>query len=161
MSIELSQVLTHLVGFLVALFILKKYAWKPILKVLDDRRQKIADDFADIEERKQKADVLFAEYEDRLRKIEEEARRRINEAVLEGQKVAAEIKQQAQDEARRVAARAQADIVREHEKARVELKEEMVNLTLGATERLLREKLDPAQHRKLVERFLAEVETAA
>lgn len=161
MSIELSQVLTHLVGFLVALFILKKYAWKPVLEVLDLRRQKIADEFAEIEAQKQKADVLFAEYESRLRTIEDEARRRINEAVLEGQKVAAEIKHQAQEDARKATLRAQADIEREHEKARVQLKEEMVNLTLGATERLLREKLDPAAHRKLVERFLDEVETAA
>jgi F-type H+-transporting ATPase subunit b len=161
MNIEFSQVLTQLLGFLVAFFILKKYAWKPILQVLDDRRQKIADEFAGIEAQKQKADLLFAEYEERLRKIEDEARARINEAVVEGQKVAAEIKGQAQEEAKRIMLRAQADIEREVAKARVLLKEEMVGLTLGATERLLREKLDPAGHRKLVERFLNEVETAA
>lgn len=161
MSIEWSQVLTHLVGFLVAFFILKAYAWKPILKVLDDRRQKIVSEFKDIEDQKQKTDQLFAEYEARLSKIEDEARRRIQEAVAEGQKLAGEIKQHAQDEARKITERAQADIVRELAKARVQLKEEMVSLTLGATERLLREKLDPAGHRKLVERFLSEVESAA
>jgi F-type H+-transporting ATPase subunit b len=161
MSIEWSQVLTHLVGFLVALFILKAYAWKPILKVLDDRREKIAAEFADIEEQKQKTDQLFAEYEDRLRKIEDEARRRIQEAVSEGQQMAGEIKLHAQEEARRITARAQADIERELDKARVLLKQEMVGLTLGATERLLREKLDPAAHRQMVERFLGEVESAA
>lgn len=161
MSIEWSQVLTHLVGFLVAFIILKAYAWKPILKVLDDRRAKIAGEFAGIEEQKQKTEALFAEYEQRLSKIEDEARRRIQDAVAEGQKVASEIKQQAQDEARRINERAGADIERELAKARVQLKEEMIGLTLGATERLLREKLDPAGHRKIVERFLSEVESAA
>ena len=160
MSIEISQVLTHLVGFLVAFFILKTYAWKPILKVLDDRRQKIVDEFAELEEQKQKTDLLFAEYEDRLRTIEEEARRRIQQAVSEGQQMAGEIKQQAQEDARRITARAEADIERELAKARVLLKEEMIGLTLGATERLLREKLDAGAHRKLVERFLSEVEAA-
>lgn len=161
MHIEWSQVLTHLVGFLVAFFILKAYAWKPILKVLDDRRQRIADEFKDIEEQKHRADQLFAEYEERLSKIEDQARGRIQEAVAEGQRVAGEIRQSAQDEARRVMERAQADIARELAKARVQLKEEMVGLTLGATERLLREKLDGPGHRKLVERFLSEVEHAA
>lgn len=161
MNIEISQVLTHVLGFLVALFILKRYAWKPMLKVLDDRKQKIADEFKEIETQKQKTDQLFAEYEARLSKIEDEARRRIQEAVVEGQKVAGEIRQQAQEEARKITGRAQADIERELAKARVQLKEEMVGLTLGATERLLREKLDPAGHRKMVERFLTEVENAA
>lgn len=161
MNIELSQVLTHLVGFLVALFILKRYAWKPILQVLDDRRQKITDEFAEIESQRQKTDLLFAEYETKLREIEDQARARINEAVVEGQKVAGEIKLHAQEEARRITARAQSDLERELAKARVQLKEEMVGLTLGATERLLREKLDPASHRKMVERFLSEVESAA
>lgn len=161
MSIEIGQVLTHLVGFLVAFVILKAYAWKPILKVLDDRRERISSEFADIEDQKRKTEQLFAQYEERLSKIEDEARSRIQNAVTEGQKVASEIKQQAQEEARRITERAQADIVRELAKARVQMKEEMVGLTLGATERLLREKLDAAGHRKMVERFLSEVESAA
>lgn len=161
MNLEISQILTHLVGFLAAFFILKRYAWKPILKVLDDRRQKITDEFAQIEAQKQRTDLVFAEVEERLRKIEDEARKRINEAVLEGEKVAGEIKLHAQEEARRIRARAESDIERELDKARAQLKEELVGLTLGATERLLREKLDPAAHRKMVERFLSEVETAA
>ncbi len=81
--------------------------------------------------------------------------------MAEGQQVASEIRKNAQDEARRITERAGADIERELAKARVQLKEEMIGLTLGATERLLREKLDPAGHRKIVERFLSEVESAA
>ena len=65
------------------------------------------------------------------------------------------------DVQRRQLERAKADIEREHQKARAALKEEMVALTLSATERLLHEKLDLQAHRKMVERFLNEVESAA
>jgi F-type H+-transporting ATPase subunit b len=159
MSIEISQVLTHLVGFLIALFILKKYAWGPVLQMLDDRRQKIADEFADIETQKQQTEALLREYEERLRKIEDEARARINEAVTEGQKVAAEIKATAQEDAKRITARAKSELERDVDRARAQLKEDMVTMTLGATERLLHEKFDETANRKLIERFLTEVES--
>ena len=161
MNIEYSQLLTHIVGFLIALFILRKYAWQPILKVLDDRRQRIVDEFARIEAQKQEAEELLTEYEDRLRGIEEEARARINEAVAEGQKVAAQIKSDAQEDARRITTRAKEELARDVERARTQLKQDLVGMTIGATERLLREKLDSESNRKLVERFLSEVETAA
>ena len=159
MLIEYSQVLTHVVGFLIALFVLKKFAWKPILQMLDDRRQKIADEFADIEAQKTKTGALLKEYEDRLQKIEDEARARMTASVAEGQKIAAQVKADAQVEARGILTRAQADLERDVEKARAELKESMVAMTLGATEKLLRERLDKSANRKLIEQFLNEVET--
>jgi F-type H+-transporting ATPase subunit b len=159
MSIEISQVLTHLVGFLIAFFILKKYAWKPVLQMLDDRRQKIADEFANIETRKQETEALLRDYEERLRKIEDEARARMNEAIAEGQQVAAQIKADAQEDAKRITARAKSELERDVDRARAQLKEDMVTMTLGATERLLHEKFDESANRKLIERFLSEAET--
>ena len=161
MQIEISQLLTHIVGFLVALAILRRYAWKPILGVLDERRQKIADEFAGIEAKKADAEKLLQDYEERLRKIEEEARARLNEAVTEGQAVAAQIKADAQEDARKIVARAKSELARDVAQARSQLKADMVAMTIGATERLLREKLDTEQHRKMVTRFLDEVEAVA
>jgi F-type H+-transporting ATPase subunit b len=161
MHIEYQQLLTHAVGFLIAFFILKKYAWKPILKLLDDRRQKIADEFSGIEAKKQEAEALLLEYETRLKKIEEEARARLNESVAEGQKIAAEIKADAQQEARGIISRAKSELERDVQKARAQLKQDLVGMTLNATERLLRERVDEKANRKLIERFLDEVETAA
>jgi F-type H+-transporting ATPase subunit b len=161
MNIEIQQILTHMVGFLITLWILKRYAWKPMLNLLDERRQKIADEFASIEAKKQETEALLREYEDRLRKIEDEARTRLNAAVVEGQQVAAQIKADAQGEARRITARAKDELARDVERARAQLKEDMVNMTVGATEMLLREKLDARAHRKMIDRFLTEVESLA
>ena len=158
MNFEIQQILTHMVGFLIALFVLKKFAWLPVLQMLDDRRQKIVDEFANIEAQKKKTEALLKEYEDRLRTIEDEARTKMNASVAEGQKIAAQVKADAQEEARGIVTRAQADIERDVEKAKAELKETMVAMTMSATEKLLHERLDEAANRKLVERFLNEVE---
>jgi F-type H+-transporting ATPase subunit b len=161
MKIEISQLLTHAVGFLIVFWVLKKFAWKPILQMLDDRRQKIADEFSRIETKKQETEALLLEYETRLKKIEEEARAKLNESVAEGQKIAAEIKADAQEEARSIISRAKSELERDVVKARAQLKQDLVGMTLNATERLLREKIDDKANRKLIERFLDEVETAA
>lgn len=161
MHIEISQILTHMVGFLIALAILAKFAWKPILSVLDERRQKIAQEFKGIEDKKADAENMLQEYEQRLRKIEEEARAKLTEAVQEGQQVAARIKADAQEESRKIVSRAKSELARDVAQARSQLKADMVGMTVSATERLLREKLDTEAHRKLVTRFLDEVEAMA
>lgn len=161
MKPEIPQILTQIVGFLIALWILSRYAWKPLLGVLDERRQKIADEFAGIENKKAEAEKLLANYEERLRKIEEEARARLNEAVAEGQKVAAHIKADAQEDARKIVARAKSELERDVAAARAQLKQDMVAMTLSAAERLLHEKLDAGAHQKMINRFLDEVETVA
>jgi len=161
MNIEYSQILTHLVGFLIALAILAKFAWKPILTMLDERREKIATEFHSIESRKAEAENMLVEYEQRLRKIEEEARLKLNEAVQEGQKVAGQIKADAQEEARKIVSKAKSELARDVAQARSQLKADMVSMTISATERLLREKLDTDANRKLVTRFLDEVEAVA
>ena len=96
-------------------------------------------------------------YEQELRGIETQARERILEAVVEGQKVAAEIKAQAQREAVERGARADDDIAREREKAKELLKEQMIHLAMRSAEKILRQKLDDASQRKLVGEFIDEV----
>ena len=158
MELRLDVLITQIVGFLIVLWILKRYAWKPVLGMLEARRQRIADEIAASERLRKEAEALKAEFENQLRTIENQARQRIQEAVAEGQKVAEEIRATAQREARQTAERAQANIDMELKKARVEFRNEMVTLALGAAEKLLQERLDPKEHGRQVERFLDDLE---
>ena len=90
-SLEWQQILTHIVGFVIALFILKKFAWKPLLGMIDERRQKIQSDFDKAKEELESAEKLHAEYDERMREADAEARQKIQEAVREGQGVAVQI----------------------------------------------------------------------
>ena len=81
---------------------------------------------------------------------------KIQEAVAEGQKLAAEIKADAQAQARARLERADAEIAGERAKAQKALQEDMARLAVGGAERILRKKLDEAEQRRLIGEFIAE-----
>ena len=158
--IDIPQVATQILGFLLLLWGLRKWAWGPVLGMLEARRQKIAGAFEDADRRKSEALELKARYEQDLRGIEAQARQRIQQAVTEGQKVAAEIKAQAHVEAQQRVARAEGEIEREREKAKELLKEHIISLAVRSAEKILRENLDDKAQRKLAAEFIDEVGAA-
>ena len=86
-----------------------------------------------------------------------ERRQKLIEAVEEGKKVAAELKAAAQEEAKQLQAKAKADLEREVAKAKVQLRDDMVAITMGATERILNEQLDDPKQRELIGRYIEEL----
>jgi len=154
--IDIKQVATQILGFLILLWGLRRWAWGPVLGMLETRRQKIAGAFAEAERKQAEALELKARYEQDLRGIEAQARERIQQAVGEGQKVAAEIKSQATTEAQERLARAQDEILREREKAKEVLKQQIVSLALRSAEKILQRNLDDPAQRKLAGEFIDE-----
>ena len=155
--IDWRMVGTQILGFLLLLWGLSKWAWGPLTAQLEVRRQKIAGEFAEAEKRQKDADALKAKLEQDLRGIEAQARARLQEAVAEGQKVAAEIRSQAQQNAQDRLERAEDEMAREREKAKELLKEQVIGLSLMTAEKILRTKLDEPAQRKLASEFIDEV----
>jgi ATP synthase, F0 subunit b len=156
--IDIRLVLTQILGFLILVWILGRYAWGPVVAQLEARRSRIAAEFDEAARRQREADALKAKYEQDLRGAESQARQRMLEAVAEGQRVAAEIKAQAQADATARIARAGEEIVHDQEKARQLLKQQVAALSIRTAEKILRAKLDEPGQRELVERFIDEVE---
>lgn len=159
-SIEWQQLLTHTLGFLITLWVLKKFAWGPLLALLEERRQKIIDEFDNIEKEKETTETLKVEYENKLKNIEAERRQKIAEAANEANKMASDIKMSAQIEARGIVSRTNEQLERDIASAKVQLKEDMVSITLAAAEKILHEKLDEAKERQLVSGFIDGIEKA-
>lgn len=157
---DLPQLLTHAVGFLITLWLLKKFAWVPLLNLMEDRRNKIRDEFETIENEKLRVDQLTADYEGKLKDIDAERRAKLVEAVDEGKKIAEEIKAEARDDAQKTVEKAKEDLKRDVAKAKVQLKNDMVAMTIAAAEKLVGEKLDDAKHRELVGNFIDNLEKA-
>ena len=155
--IDVGQVFTQIFGFLVMVWILRRYAWGPLMAKLDERRDAIAGEFNEADRLKAEANELKGKYEAELRTIDAQAREKIQDAVTEGQKVAAEIKSQAQKEAQSRISRAADEIEREREKAKETLKTQVVELSMRTAEKILRQKLDDPTQRKLVGDFIDEV----
>jgi F-type H+-transporting ATPase subunit b len=155
--VDVPQVLTQILGFLLMVWILRRYAWGPVIGMLEARREKIAGEFKEGERLKAEAMGLKARYDAELKTIDAQARQRITEAVAEGQKVAGEIRTQAQAEAAARLERAADEIVREREKAKEVLKHQVIDLSLRTAEKILRQKLDDPAQRKLAGEFIDEV----
>lgn len=158
--IDIPQVITQILGFLLLVWLLRKYAWGPVLNLLEARRQNIASQFQQAERAQADAEQLRLKYEQDLRGIDAQARVKIQEAVAEGQRVAGEIKAQAQREATLRIERADEEIVREREKAKELVKEQVIRLSMRTAEKILRQKLDGPGQRQLVGEFIDEVGAA-
>jgi F-type H+-transporting ATPase subunit b len=155
---KLQEVLTQAFGFLIVFLVLKKFAWGPLLGLLDERKETIAGEFRKVEKKQAELEAKTADYDHRISAIEDEARERIRDAVKEGERLAGEIQARAREDAKEILEKAKRTVELEIAQAKVELKEEIVALTITATEKIIKERMDDAKHRQLIDEFLASVE---
>jgi len=158
MNVSIQEILTQAFGFVILFFILKKYAWKPILELLETRRTKISSSFDEIESTKKELEQLKVDYTDRITHIEEESRSKLQAAVQEGKHVAREIQDSARKQAKEVLEKAKSDLELESAKARATLRKEMALLVSFATERLVKEKLTDKKDEETILQFIKELE---
>ena len=158
MDFNLQLFISHTFGFLITLWILKKYAWGTVLDLLEERREKIKSEFQNIEDGHAEVAKLTAEYEAKLASIDDERRAKITEAVTQAKTIADEIKTTANKEAKVIADKAKSEIERDVAKAKVQLKDDMVTITVKAASKIINEKLDDNKHRELIANFIDGVE---
>lgn len=158
LDLNLGLIVTQILGFIIALWILKLFAWGPLLKMLDDRKKKISGDIDEGERIKADARKLLDDYNAKLRNIDVEARTKIQEAVLDGSRIAAEMREQAREEARQILERSREELARDVVKAKVELRDAVVGMAVRASEKIISTRLNEAEQRRLLDDFLREVD---
>lgn len=155
---DLQQVISQAVSFLILLFLLKRFAWKPLLAMLDQRRARIEEDLRHVAQQKDELDRLQQEYSKRLGAIEAEARTKIQQAVLEGKRISMEIQDQARSQGLALVEKSKETIELELAKAKVTLRDQLAAIAVGAVERILSEKLDSEKDKRLVDSVLEQLE---
>lgn len=144
-NIKLGEVFVQLIAFVIVFWTLKLLAWKPLLKALEGRRERIKSEFDKIEEAQKEIDSLKAEYHAHLQKIDEEARGKIQQAIEEGRRIAREIQEKARAESQATFEKTQENLEIEIAKARKELRMEIADLAVRVSERVLKEKMSDAK----------------
>lgn len=152
-----AQVAAQAICFIIFFWVLRRYAWGPVLQFLEERRDRIKGQFDEVEELKRQTQTQQAELKQRLDKIEDEARKRVQEAVMEGRKSAEAIAERARADATEIRAHAKMMCEIEFAKAMQQVKDDVVRMTITVAERLMREKMDDARHRQMVSGFLDEL----
>ncbi len=153
-----NEIVAQIITFLILLFLMKRFMWKPFLGILDKRRELVASEFKKIDDTKAEVEKLKAGYENKLSSIETQAKEMFRLTVEEGKKAAEEIRQSAREESEKIFAKAQESIKAEVAKAEEELKNRMVNLTIDVASKVIEEKLTVENDRAIVENFIKEME---
>jgi F-type H+-transporting ATPase subunit b len=147
-----------LLAFGASMLVLRKFAWPKISEILDQRQELINDSITSAERTRSDADKVLAEYRQRLTEAREQA-----DEILERARKAAETTESQAVEAGRekreeLVEAARRDIEAETRRALDEIRREVADLTVLATERVTRKTLDDQAHRELVEDALREVD---
>lgn len=143
--------------FLLLLFVLAKFAWQPLLKMLKDREELIRSSLEDAEKAQTELAKLNAEGE----KIINKARAEAQEILTQGKAAAAKMKEEtlndAKEKAKSIAVEAEKQIQIEKEKAIAEIKGEVVNLSLSVAEKLIKKNLSAEDNKALIDESLSHV----
>ena len=146
-------------SFLVVLFILGKFAWKPIMKALDDREQTIADALNEAEKAREEIASMKSQNEELMREAREEREVLLREARDIRDKEIADAKAKAKTEADAMLTRAREDIRNEKLAAIGELKTYVADLSVEMAERILKSELnDSSAQKALVQQMLKEAD---
>lgn len=158
MKTMLAEVVTHLLAFAIFVWILKRFAWKPLLSVLDKRREHIENNINEAEEAKKRALETEEEYKAQLAQADDDVQKRLNEAANEGKELAAKIREDATQRAGDIVKRGRMELEVERNRAQRQLQKEVARLTVASVDQLLRDGLDAQMQRKLIGHMLDQVE---
>ncbi len=157
----LGLMLWTLIAFGITYYVLSKLAFPRIADALDKRRKAIDESIEAATRTKREADELLEEYRARLK----EAREQADDIVARSRKAADSFSDQAKADAKRdreeLMEATRRDIEAETQRALTEIRKEVADLTLIATEKVTRKSLDDDDHRRLIEDALSEVDFSA
>ena len=157
-SPDVGLMIWTLLAFLVALFVLRKYAWPAITEALDKRQRAIEESIETAERARADAAALLEEYRQRLR----EARAQADEIVARARKAGEVHERETLEEAKvrreELLEQTRRDIEAETRRAIQEIRAEVADLTIMATEKVTRKALDADDQLRLVEEALGELD---
>lgn len=159
LGINLPVLLTQVVTFVILLFLLRLVAYKPIMKMLDERSHRVKESMEQVEAMKEHTASSGEEIKKQLVAAGKEGQERIARAIKTGEEVKQKAQEEAKEEAEALIARARTEIQRERDEVIGELREEFADLTVLAAEKVIDCSLDKESHRKLINKVLEESTT--
>ena len=159
LGVHLPSLLVYLVNFLLVLGLLFAFAFKPILRLMDQRADRIRESLEASERAREEAATSQAAVEEQLVEARREAQRIMDQAREAAERYRAEEMERARAEAETFVARAQSDIQRERDAAIEEVRSNFSDLALTAAERVVRRSLDRQAHEDLITQVLEEGES--
>ena len=154
-TIEPGLIIWTWIVFGVLFLLLRKYAWPPIVRLTEEREQKIAAQLGDAERLNREAQAALDEHKKLLAGAKDEALALINEAKGIAHKEREQLLAKAQEEHEQILERARREIEAERDRALSEMRREAVELSLAAAAKLIEQRLDSTADREIVEEYIS------
>jgi len=159
LGISLPTLLTQVITFIILLVVLRFVAYKPIMRMLDERSRRIKESMDQAESIKEQSARTQEEVKKQLEGASREGQERIARALKAGEEVKQKAQEDAKKEAETLVNRARAEIQRERDDAITEVRREFADLTVLAAGKVIEKTLDKEKHRELIEKVLEESST--
>ena len=159
LGINLPTLLAQIINFAILLGLLYLVAYKPIMRMLDERSRKVKESMEQTELIKQQAEHAEEEVKKQLEAAGKEGMEIIARAMRSGEEMRQKSVQDAKKDAESLITQARAEIQRERDGAIDELRKEFADLTIMAAEKVIDKSLDKQTHRQLIDKVLEESST--
>lgn len=160
-GVDWPHLAAQVISFSIVCFLLRRFAYKPVLRILDQRRQQIAQDVADREKIRGELEHAEAERRRIMRQAEAKATRVIEEAHAAAARLLEQEIQKAITTAEQVIARAREAALLEHDRMLRDLKREVGSLVIEATATITRKTLSIEDQRRMAEETIKSLARAA
>ena len=153
--------IAQLLIFLVMLGVLYRFAWGPLLRILNERRARIAQGVEATQRAMQELEAAEREREAKLEEARKEAQAMLDRITKQAEDLRKELEAKAREQAEALLVKARAEINQEREKAVQDLRSQVADLAVLAASRIIGESLDAKKHRDLIDRAIEEAEIRA
>ena len=156
LGINWGVLITQIVTFVILLVLLRLFAYKPLMRMMDERSKRVKDSMEQAEAVKQQSAKAEEELKKQLEQASREGQERINRAIKAGE----ELKQKAEEEAKRetekLIVKARTEIKQERDAAVADVRREFADLTVLAAGKVIEKSLDKEEHKEIIEKVLEE-----
>lgn len=160
LGIDPKVLASAITGFLLLWAFLARYLFRPILGLIEAREQDIKSAYENADRAKAEAQAMKEELEQRIAEIDAEARAKIQAAINEAQNTKDQILAEARAKYDEIIRKGQEDLAREKDKTLTQLREEIVNLAIGAAEKLIGDSLNESKHRAMINEIIDGIATS-
>jgi len=156
LGVNLPTLVAQIVNVVILLGLLYLVAYKPVMRMLDERSRRVKESMEQTDAIKEQAARAEEEVKKQLEAASREGQERIAQAIQIGEDVKQKAQQEARQEAETLISRGRTEIQRERDEAIDELRKEVADLTILAAGKVIERSLDKKAHRELIDKVLEE-----
>lgn len=158
-DLTLGTILAQMLNFFILVWILARFAFKPLVSMMKERRDRIAKDLADAQNARQEAEQFKADYAAQIANARQEAQQIVEKAVQQAEATTREQLAAAREQIEHEKERARQDIVNERDRAMNNLRNEVISLSVAMATKVVAKDMDSETNTKLIEDAIAKLDS--